>query len=126
MRSMSSARARTLRSPRAAARAAAISVISGATSESTTSATSGAAARPSPPQRIQTEFHATQRRVVQSLHDKGALRRGLGVDRGADIMWTLNHPDVWHLLVGARGWSPEEYERWFADTLCAQLLRSER
>jgi hypothetical protein len=29
---------------------------------------------------------------------------------------------VWALLVGARGWTPEQYERWFGDTSCAQLL----
>jgi hypothetical protein len=62
---------------------------------------------------------------VQSLHDKGALRRGLGVDRGADVLWTLNHPDVWHLLVGERGWTPEEFERWFAAAVREQLLAPE-
>jgi AcrR family transcriptional regulator len=72
--------------------------------------------------RIESDFYENQRRFVQTLHDKGALRSGLGVDRGADIMWTLNHPELWHLLVGARGWSPEQYERWFGDTVCAQLL----
>ena len=41
----------------------------------------------------------------------------------SDILWTLNHPDVWLLLVGERGWTPERWERWFADTACAQLLR---
>ena len=40
----------------------------------------------------------------------------------ADILWTLNHPDVWRLLVGERGWTPEQWEQWFADTVCAQLL----
>jgi AcrR family transcriptional regulator len=72
--------------------------------------------------RIESEFYDNQRRIVQALHDSGALRPGLDVDRGADIMWTLNHPELWHLLVGARGWTPEAYERWFADTLSAQLL----
>lgn len=72
--------------------------------------------------RIQTDFHANQRVIVESLHKKRALRRGLGVDRAADILWMLNHPDVWQLLVRERGWTPEEYERWFADTACAQLL----
>jgi AcrR family transcriptional regulator len=72
--------------------------------------------------RMESEFHANQRAVVQVLHDRGALRPGLSVDRGADIMWTLNHPDVWRLLVVARGWTPEEWERWFADTVVAQLL----
>jgi hypothetical protein len=73
-------------------------------------------------ERIQSEFHANQRAVVQRLHKLGALRPGLTVATGADILWTLNHPDVWHLLVGARAWSPSRYERWFADTSCVQLL----
>ena len=73
-------------------------------------------------QRIEADFHANQRAIVQSLHDKRGLRRGLGVERAADILWTLNHPNTWQLLVGQRGWTPEEWERWFADTACAQLL----
>ena len=43
--------------------------------------------------------------------------------RATDILWTLNHPDLWLLLVGERGWTPEQFEQWFADTACAQLLR---
>lgn len=72
--------------------------------------------------RIQTEFHANQRVVVASLHKKGALRHGLGVARAADILWTLNHPSVYQLLVGDRGWTPAQFERWLADASCKQLL----
>jgi hypothetical protein len=39
-----------------------------------------------------------------------------------DILWTLNHPDVWLLLVGERRWSPQAYESWLAQSSCAQLL----
>jgi AcrR family transcriptional regulator len=73
--------------------------------------------------RIQTEFHANQRVIVERLAANKALKRGLGIDRATDILWTLNHPDVWQLLVRERGWAPDEWERWFADTSCAQLLR---
>ena len=73
-------------------------------------------------QLINDDFYANQREVVRSLHRKKALKHGLGVDHATDILWTLIHPDVWHLLVGARGWSPARYERWLADTTCAQLL----
>jgi AcrR family transcriptional regulator len=73
--------------------------------------------------RIQTEFHANQREIVESLAAKGALRPGLDVDRATDILWTLNHPNVWQLLVDERGWTPPQYERWFAATAAAQLLR---
>jgi AcrR family transcriptional regulator len=71
---------------------------------------------------IQTEFHDNQATVVRMLHDQGALRPGLDVDRAADILWTLNHPDLWRLLVTDRGWTSEAYETWVADTACAQLL----
>jgi AcrR family transcriptional regulator len=76
--------------------------------------------------RIETEFHANQRTIVESLAAKRALRSGLDVDRAADILWTINHPDLWRLLVRGRGWSPEEYERWCADLACSQLLGTGR
>src|SRR3954464_14317914 len=69
--------------------------------------------------RINREFHANQRAVIEAL---GPLRPGLDVGRAADIMWTLNHPDVWQLLVGRRGWTPDEWEEWFVATLRPQLL----
>jgi AcrR family transcriptional regulator len=72
--------------------------------------------------RIQTDFYDNQRGIVEVLHSKRALRPELDVARAADILWTLNHPDLWHLLVGERGWTPENYERWCADTACSQLL----
>jgi AcrR family transcriptional regulator len=72
---------------------------------------------------IQTDFYANQRVVVESIAAKGALRPGLDPDRAADLLWTLNHPDVWLLLVEARGWTPAEFEDWLADTSCGQLLR---
>jgi AcrR family transcriptional regulator len=72
--------------------------------------------------RIQSDFYDNQRALVETLRRKGALRADLDVSRAADLLWTLNHPDVWLLLVGQRGWTPEQWERWFADTACAQLL----
>jgi AcrR family transcriptional regulator len=72
--------------------------------------------------RIQDDFYANQRAVVDAIDAKGGLAPGLDAARAADILWALNHPDVWHLLVGERGWTPEEWEQWFADTACAQLL----
>ena len=71
---------------------------------------------------IQSDFYANQRAIVDTL-PKRALRAGLDVDRATDVLWTFNHPDVWLLLVGQRGWSPEAFEDWFADALVTQLLR---
>jgi AcrR family transcriptional regulator len=72
--------------------------------------------------RIQGDFHENQRSIVESIAEKDALRPGLSVDRAADILWTLNHPTVWQLLVRERGWTPEEHERWWSDVACAELL----
>jgi AcrR family transcriptional regulator len=72
--------------------------------------------------RIEREFYDNQRTIVETLHERAALAQGLDVTRATDILWTLNHPDVWALLVGERGWTPEQYEHWFGDTSCAQLL----
>ena len=71
---------------------------------------------------IQTDFWANQREIVKSLAGKGALRDGLEVDHATDLLWMLNHPDVWLLLVNRRGWSPTEWERWLAATSQEQLL----
>jgi hypothetical protein len=73
--------------------------------------------------RIQAEFYDLQREIVDALQKKKALRPGLDVISATDILWTLNHPDVWLLLVSERGWTPEQWEQWFADTICAELLR---
>jgi AcrR family transcriptional regulator len=72
---------------------------------------------------IQSDFYDNQRVIVESLQARQALRPGLEVARATDILWALNHPDLWLLLVGERGWTPGQWERWFADTACAQLLR---
>jgi AcrR family transcriptional regulator len=72
--------------------------------------------------RIQSDFYDNQRSIVKTLASTKALGPGLDVARAADVLWTLNHPDLWHLLVGERGWSGDEYERWFGDAVCAQLL----
>lgn len=73
-------------------------------------------------ERIGSEFHAIHRPLVEGLAADGALRPGLDVESGCDVLWTLNHPAVWDLLVVERGWSPERYEAWFGDAACSELL----
>lgn len=73
--------------------------------------------------RIQTEFYENQRAIVQTLQDKRALKTGLDVATATDILWGLNHPSLYGLLVGERGWTPERYEQWLGDLHCSQLLR---
>ena len=75
---------------------------------------------------IENSFYQNQLAIVQSLNDKQVLRSNLDVKRAADILWTLNHPDLWRLLVGERRWTPDAYEQWFGDTACDQLLTPRR
>jgi AcrR family transcriptional regulator len=72
---------------------------------------------------INREYRANQAAIVRSLAELGELRDGLDVEHASDILWTINHPSTWQLLVVQRGWTPEDYERWTGDTACAQLLR---
>lgn len=72
--------------------------------------------------RIQNEFYDNQHSIVQNLGNRNALKPGVDTALATDILWTLNHPDLWQLLVGRCGWTPEQYEKWSADTACSQLL----
>jgi AcrR family transcriptional regulator len=72
-------------------------------------------------QRFQREFYELGvRGIVETLEHDGVLATDLTT--AADIGWTLTHPDVYQLLVRQRGWSPDAYERWLAETLSAQLI----
>lgn len=73
-------------------------------------------------QRIQSDYRANQRAILEPLAEQGRLRAGLDVGRATDILWTINHPNTWQLLVVDRGWTFEEYEQWTGDLACAQLL----
>jgi AcrR family transcriptional regulator len=73
-------------------------------------------------QRIETDFYANQRAIVESLEQKDAIPGALSVERATDILWTINHPTTYWLLADGRGWTPAEYEQWLGDTLCSQLL----
>ena len=62
--------------------------------------------------RIQTDFYDNQRSILKLVQGRGGLAPGLDLRRATDVLWTLNHPDVYRLLVKERGWSPARYERW--------------
>lgn len=72
--------------------------------------------------RIGSNYHENQGAIVASIAAKGALKPGLSEARATDILWQINHPGTWILLVVERGWTPEEYEQWSGDLACEQLL----
>ncbi len=66
------------------------------------------------------------RTFVRDVAEASPLREGLTVDRAADIVWTLNSTDVYLLLTSDRGWTPDEFEGWLADTWQRLLLPDRR
>ena len=72
---------------------------------------------------VRAERRVGARNVVRHVEQRAALRAGLEPETAADIVFVLNDPGLYHLLVGDRGWKAETFEAWLAETLRAQLLR---
>lgn len=56
------------------------------------------------------------------LAARGALRPGVSKAQAADVLWTLNSPEVYELLVLDRRWNRRRYAQWIADQLATALL----
>jgi AcrR family transcriptional regulator len=63
---------------------------------------------------------ANMRLFVADLATVAPLR--LNLDEAADIVWATNAAELYQLLVGQRGWTPERYERFLTDTWQRLLL----
>jgi AcrR family transcriptional regulator len=63
---------------------------------------------------------ANMRLFVADLAAVAPLR--LNPDQAADIVWATNAAEMYQLLVGQRGWTPERYQRFLADTWQRLLL----
>ena len=63
---------------------------------------------------------ANMRRFVADLATVHPLR--LDLDQAANIVWATNATEMYQLLVGQRGWSPQRYQRFLADTWHRLLL----
>lgn len=62
------------------------------------------------------------RRFASDLAATGRLRSDLSVAKAADMIWTMNSPEFYLLLVEERGWSPKEFEDWLVDAWIRLLL----
>ena len=71
---------------------------------------------------IEAKLLRVQRAIVDQLDETKSLAPGLTKREAADVLWTLNHPTVWHLLVRERRWSPTRYETWLHGAFCLHLL----
>jgi AcrR family transcriptional regulator len=59
---------------------------------------------------------------VAHLADSGAIDPRTDQTHLADALWALAGPQLYTQLTAKRGWSPDTYEHWLADTLLAMLL----
>src|SRR6266702_4965780 len=63
---------------------------------------------------------ANMHRFVTDLAAVATLRVDTGA--AADIVWATNAPELYQLLVCQRGWTPERYEQFLADSWQRLLL----
>lgn len=75
-------------------------------------------------QEISQRRAANMRLLARNLAATGRLRRDLSIAKVADIIWSLNSPEFYLLLVEERGWSADDFEHWLADAWGRLLLRS--
>lgn len=61
--------------------------------------------------------------VARRLAELDALAPGLSVEQARDRIWTLNSPEVWHLVTGTLGWTADEYQDRIGAMMCATTLR---
>jgi AcrR family transcriptional regulator len=64
--------------------------------------------------------------IVADVTALAPLRAGLDRRRAADLVWLLNDPVQYHLLVQESGWSVKRYEGWLAGALERELLKAKR
>lgn len=60
--------------------------------------------------------------LARLLEARGALRPELSPSEAAELLWLLADPTGYHRMVTERGWAPDRYRSWLADTLAHALL----
>jgi AcrR family transcriptional regulator len=75
-------------------------------------------------QEISQRRAANMRLLARELAATGRLRTGLTVPMVADIIWSMNSPEFYLLLVEQRGWTPEDFERWLGGAWIRLLLET--
>jgi AcrR family transcriptional regulator len=64
--------------------------------------------------------------VARTLAAKTQLRPGVSVEIAGEIIWAYSSPELYGLLVAARGWTTERYGDFIGEALIAALLGPEQ
>jgi AcrR family transcriptional regulator len=60
--------------------------------------------------------------IVRRLAERGALLESLDRQSASDILWVLNDPRLYQLLVTERRWTQRRFRSWLTASMQAQLL----
>jgi len=71
---------------------------------------------------VQGRHVGNMRLVIEHLAEAGRLRPELSKDVARDVLWAMNSPEFYRLVVIGRGWTAEMFENWLADTWQRLLL----
>jgi AcrR family transcriptional regulator len=74
-------------------------------------------------EKIQAERRIGGTNVVKLITARRALRKDLDRESAGDLVWVLNDPGLYFMLVHRRRWSPSRFQAWLARTLKTQLLQ---
>lgn len=67
---------------------------------------------------------ANMRLLAEDLAATGRLRPSVSIPKAADILWSMNSPEFYLLLVEQRAWSPDDFEHWLGEAWEELLLSS--
>jgi len=71
---------------------------------------------------VNAERHRGAHTIVADVRKRAPLRAGLAVAEAADLVWMLNDPVHFHMLVLGRGWPEARFSAWLARALETELL----
>jgi AcrR family transcriptional regulator len=74
---------------------------------------------------LQQRHAGSMRLVVEHLAEAGRLRAGISKDIARDVVWAMNSPEFYRLLVVGRGWTAGMFESWLADAWQRLLLQDD-
>lgn len=75
-------------------------------------------------QNISSRRAQNMRLLAKDLAATGSLRPELSIAKAADIIWSMNSPEFYLLLVEQRGWLAKDFEQWLGDSWIRLLLKS--
>jgi AcrR family transcriptional regulator len=64
------------------------------------------------------------RLLIDDLEAAGVLRSGLEPAEATDAAWAISSTEVYVLLIEVRGWLPERYREWLAESFKRLLLET--